>query len=101
MDHKGEVCKTVGFSKRHSETRDVVPLPNPAMYENQGATPLARRQRRHSAFGGPRGARRASTRGKTPDQPAHPARISAIASLLAACRIGHAWTDTGSLIRFR
>jgi hypothetical protein len=34
-------------------------------------------------------------------RPAHPARISVMASLLVVCRTGHAWTDPGSLIRFR
>jgi hypothetical protein len=35
--HKGAVCKTVGLLKKGiRKTPDVAPLPNPAVYENQG-----------------------------------------------------------------
>lgn len=32
---KGVVCKTVGFSKGHSEDPDAASLRNPAVYENR------------------------------------------------------------------
>jgi hypothetical protein len=45
---KGAVCKTVGFSKEHTEehTEDpgVAPLPNLAVYENQGSAPAGKRR---------------------------------------------------------
>jgi len=41
--YKGAVCKTVGFSKGHSEDPGVAPLPNLAVYENQGGAAARRR----------------------------------------------------------
>jgi hypothetical protein len=46
--HTAVVCKTVSFSnvsfsKEHSESPDVAPLPNLAVYENQGGSAALRR----------------------------------------------------------
>jgi len=49
MDHiRGAVCKTVGFSKGHSEDPDVAPLPNLAVYENQERRALLGRPARRT-----------------------------------------------------
>jgi hypothetical protein len=92
---------TTAMSTEH-ELRAVRALPN---------SPLVLLSRRHrcapprpgaapgSALGGPPGARRARTRSRTPDQPAHPARIRRhrhMASSPGRYRTGHAWTDTGA-----